>query len=60
MIPPFPSPPITAFSAFIFVTTFTSPTAEAKYVCPCASVTSLNALVEDRFETEVPGVLEIT
>ena len=43
-----------AFLSFIIVTTFTSPTAEAKYSPPFFSVTSLNALVEDKLETVFP------
>ena len=54
MIPPLPSPPITVLVSFILITTFTSPTAEAVYVPPCFSVTSLNALEEDKLETVFP------
>jgi hypothetical protein len=56
MIPPLPSPPMIALVAFILLTTFTSPTAAALYSPPAFSVTSLNALVDDRLDTELPGV----
>ena len=56
MTPPLPSPPMTAPTSFIFSTTFTSPTAAAKYCCPCFCVTSLKARVEERLLTVGPGV----
>ena len=55
-MPPFPSPPITAFTSFILATTFTSPTAAAAYTCPFSSVISRKARVDDKFETVAPGV----
>ena len=47
MTPPLPSPPITAPTSFILVVTLTSPTADAKYFIPLASVTSFNALDDE-------------
>src|SRR5688572_29383779 len=57
MIPPFPSPPITASISFIFFTTFTSPTADGKYLPPCFSVISFSDLVLLILLTVLPAPL---
>ena len=47
---------MTALVSFIFVTTLTSPTAEAAYSIPYLRVTSRKARVELKLETVLPGV----
>ena len=60
MIPPLPSPPITAFVFFMASTTLTSPTALAAYWPPFNKVISLKALVEERLDTVFPFLRDNT